>query len=112
MFVEEARTRRDNKHVVEHETRYQVMYDSDSRDELVLGAKVVHGIVWDPSAELVMMDRGEVGEHEVKIGITKEILDERKLLEVEQCPIYVASKERDPLVDITMLKLNKVEEDW
>ncbi|MED6124029.1 hypothetical protein PIB30_055149 [Stylosanthes scabra] len=78
----------------------------------VLREKVVPGRVWDPSVELVMSGRGEVGEHEVKTGITKEILDEWKIVEVEQCPTYVTSKERDPLADLTMLKYNEVDEDW
>ncbi|MED6217568.1 hypothetical protein PIB30_018962 [Stylosanthes scabra] len=111
MFVEEARTRRDNKHVVEYGTRYQVVCESFSRDKFVQGAKVVHGRVWDSSVDLVMLFRGEVEEQEVKTGITKEILDEWKLVEVEQCPIYVTSMERYPLADITMLKYNEVEED-
>ncbi|MED6192729.1 hypothetical protein PIB30_012899 [Stylosanthes scabra] len=80
-------------------------------DEFVQGANVVHGRVWDPSVELVMMVRGEVEEQEVKTDITKEILDEWKCVEVEQCPIYVTSNERDPLADIMMLKYNEVEED-
>ncbi|MED6185533.1 hypothetical protein PIB30_058041 [Stylosanthes scabra] len=105
MFIEEARTRRDNKQVVEYGNRLF------SRDEFVKGEQVVHGRVWDPSVELVMFVRGEVGEHEVKIGITKEILDEWKFVEVEYCPVYVTSKERDPLADITMLKYNEVDED-
>ncbi|MED6210964.1 hypothetical protein PIB30_069157 [Stylosanthes scabra] len=111
MYVEKARTRRDNKHVAKYGTRYQVMCESFSRDEFVQGEKVVHGRVWDPSVELVMFGRGEVGEHEVKTDITKEILDEWKIVEVEQCPIDVISKERDPLADITMLKYNEVDED-
>ncbi|MED6109366.1 hypothetical protein PIB30_032846 [Stylosanthes scabra] len=112
MFVEEARTRRDNKHVVKYGTRYQVMCESFPRDEFVQGEKVVHGRVWDPSVELVMIVRGEVGEHEVKTSITKEIVDEWKIIEVEQCPIYDTTKERDPSADITMLKYNEVDEDW
>ncbi|MED6205527.1 hypothetical protein PIB30_018515 [Stylosanthes scabra] len=81
--VEEARTSRDNKHVVEYGTRYQVVCESFSTDEFVQGAKVVHGRVWDSSVKLVMMVRGEVEEQE----------------------------EKDHLDDITMLKYNEVEED-
>ncbi|MED6218494.1 hypothetical protein PIB30_027149 [Stylosanthes scabra] len=88
------------------------MCESFSRDEFVQGEKVVLGRVWDPSVELVMFVRGEVGEHEVKTCITKEILDEWKIVEVEQCPIYVTSKERDPLANIMILKYNEVDDDW
>ncbi|MED6198037.1 hypothetical protein PIB30_062343, partial [Stylosanthes scabra] len=111
LFVDKARARRDNKHLVEHETRYRVMLDSDSRDEVVQGVKIVHGREWDSSAELLMMDRGEDGEQEVKTVITKEILDELKLLAVEQCTFSVVSKERDPLAEIMMMKCNEVKED-
>ncbi|MED6193519.1 hypothetical protein PIB30_020321 [Stylosanthes scabra] len=111
MFVEETRTRRDNKHLVEHKTRYQVVYDSVSRDELVQGTKVVHGREWDLSAELVMMDRGDDGEQDEKTVITKEILDKWKFLDVEKCPFFVLSNESDLLAEIVMLKRNKVEED-
>ncbi|MED6222433.1 hypothetical protein PIB30_064378 [Stylosanthes scabra] len=89
------------------------MLDSDdSRDEVVQGVKIVQGREWDSSAELLMMDRVEDGEQEVKTTITKEILDEWKLLAVEQCPVSVASKERDPLAEIMIMKCNKVKEDW
>ncbi|MED6170330.1 hypothetical protein PIB30_029933, partial [Stylosanthes scabra] len=58
-----------------------------------------------------MINRCEAEEHEVETGITKVIFDEWKIVEVEQCPIYATSKERDPLADITMLKYNEVDED-
>ncbi|MED6175103.1 hypothetical protein PIB30_075281 [Stylosanthes scabra] len=76
-------TRRDNKHLVEHETRYRVMYDFDSRDEVVQGAKVVQEVeqclfsvvskVRDPLAEIMMPKCNEVEDDRGRIVRIEEV---------------------------------------